>query len=456
MHRPSQFSRQRFRTKRLYYAVGTSLLAKASGLTIVFIAIPVAVHCLGKRHFVLYSMIASLFGWLSLANIGVGPSVTAAIAAADSTVDRSRQGSILSSVFYPITAVATPIVAILFLLVLYFPVDQLFGQNYVGDRHSITQALLFVILLFALNAFLSVAEAAQLGFQEQHSLNIRTLFSNLLAFFAIMLMPRVLPTVLGLLLALHVPAYFTRMVNAYLFFRRRPFLLPRWKLFSGSLALHLVTSGIMFCGASTVGNFLCHYLPIILSGRSHDADYAAVFSAAMQFVLLSSAFLAMFTIPLRPSITDAIARNDMLWLRKAVTYMLLGGGVVALASICLIVLFGEAFFRRWLGDSVVPSRPLLASMGCYFALITWENLCATVLIATDRIALLSGVYVLRSAIAAVVLILYQAQASTAFPFVVLSASVVIVTLYPFTRAVLCLDQYHRAIVHLVPTREDCE
>lgn len=430
--------RSRFRTKRLLFAIGTSLVAKVSGLAVVLIAFPVAVSCLGNKYFVLYSMIASLLAWISLGSIGVGPAMTVAMAAADSNSDRAQQASIFSSLFFPISMIAVPSVIALFVLISLLPVQNMFGDQYYDDRPVIVSALLLLTLLFFFNAVLSVVESAQLGFQEQHYLNVRTVLANIFACCAILLMPRILPTVLGLLLALQIPTYVTRLLNAGYFFYRRSFLLPKWSKFSWSVAKPLVRTGIIFLATGTIGNFLCHYFPIIIAGRSYETDAAATFAAVMNLILLTGSVIAMVTIPMRSSISDAITRNDLQWTRKAIRNTFIGGlGFSALFGLS-IVLFGQTFFRWWLGDSIVPTRPLLFAAGAYFCFMTGENLCVAVLIGDGRIAYASIICAIRAVLVACVLLCFQQIEAPIFPFFVLSISVAFVSLPLLMKGVIAV------------------
>ena len=419
---------RQLRTRRLLYACGTSLLSKVSAVAVQFIAFPVAIRCLGSAGFVLYTMVASFLAWLALASIGAGPALTVVIATADAKSDVKQQALILSSVFILTLIVVVPFTAILIPVVLAFPVCRVFGPQYAHDEQMIVNSLLFIIALLFLHAIFSIVEAAQLGFQEQHHLNIRGSFSNLLSIAAILLVLPAFPSVLALLMAVQVPSYATRLANALLFFRNRPFLLPKFSLYSWEVAAPLFFAGVVFLFAACIGNYLCHYFPIILAGRSFSSDAAATFASVMNLMVLAAGMISMVTIPMRSGIGNAIASNDTSWIQRMTRYVFLAGTTFSILFAAFLLLFGQSFFYWWLGETIRPDRLLLGAMGCYFILGTWENLYFALLIGYGQVIYASLVFCGRSIVAATILLVFHASSNLSFPFVLLSGSVILITL----------------------------
>ena len=86
-----------FRIRRIKYAVVTSLCSKAITIIMQVVALPIAVKALGNKQFVLYSMLISAVGWLSLVNLGIGPALTVNIAEAAVLKDRETEKRLFNS-----------------------------------------------------------------------------------------------------------------------------------------------------------------------------------------------------------------------------------------------------------------------------------------------------------------------------------------------------------------------
>jgi len=421
----------RFRERRLKYAIGTSLGSKISTAIVQVLAFPVAVRALGEAQFVLYAMLGSAIAWLGLVNIGVGPPLTVRMSEAHASGDRLSQQRLFSSAVFPVLLLVVVTGAGLALVLRFLPPSALFGPRYSTEHGAITVGLSILAVVFLAQTLLSVVEAAQLGFQEQHHFNAMAMGGNLATAVGIVSVALLAPSVVGMVAAVGLPPVAFRVANAVWFLRRRPYLRPTVDAVSWELCRGLVTTGVIFSLAGGLGNFLCHQFPVVLLGRQLPLREASSFAVAMNALVVAAGMVSSVAMSLWPAISDGMARGERAWVTRAyhrilwysVGYGVLGGLVFAL--------LGGSLFRLWFGPSVVVSPALCASLGLYFPLLMWENAHLAMLIGMNRIAVPSILYLCRSVAAVALMSTMVGQIGAPAAFIAPAISVCVFTLIPF-------------------------
>ena len=421
-----------YRNKRLKYAVGTSLLSKIITAIVQIIAFPIAVRALGNEQFVLYAMLASAVGWLSLLRIGIGPVLTVRMADAAARKDRVAEKRLFASALLPMLFIAFLLGTLFFLAVQYVPIDNLFGPNYFENADIIKEGVSILVVLFLLRIVLSVIEAAQLGYQEQYILNLATMTSNIFSVIGVLIVAKYTPSVIGLILAVNIPLFLGRCANAMIFFVNRSFLMPSIKNFSRTDCKYLLSDGIIFSMASGLGNFLCHQFPVILAGRAWGVQDAASFTVSMNALIIASGMVSMMTISFWPAISDSITRGEFAWVRLSYHRLLLYCAGYGTFVGIIFAVFGTQLFRLWYGSTIQTSQSLNIFLGLYFALLMWENANFTMLIGMKIIVLPSILYLIRSICSVSLMMVLFESIGTPAPYIALCISLSVFTLIPFT------------------------
>ena len=81
----------------------------------------------------------------------------------------------------------------------------------------------------------------------------------------------------------------------------------------------------------------------------------------------------LITAPLWSSYTDAYHRGDIMWIKRVLRKQLLIYGLIILAVI-LLALVAKPLVLIWIGGDVVVSMPLVASVGLFIVISTWNNI----------------------------------------------------------------------------------
>lgn len=391
---------RRFRTTRLRYAVTASLGSKIVTATVQLVAMPVAIRALGPENFVLYAILASAVGWAGAANLGVGPRLTIAIASASAVVDRVKEARLLTSALVPVATLCLTIAALLPLAVLLLPIDKVAGDHYVDQYKTIWVGLIVLVAVGLLQAILTVVEAAQAGYQEQYIANLFAAGGGAVSLVVLLVTATLMPSVIGMILAVSGPSVLARGVNALRFFKTRGYLRPALRMFDRYWCRTLLADGLAFSCVG-VGSFYNHQFSVVLAGRFLDTHSAATFAAVMSMFVLLFGLVSMLGVPLMPAIADSIGQRDIEWIRRTYWRFLSYSMVCAVVIGVAWMAGGRLVLRLLYGPVVEPSQVLMVECGIYFVLSIWEYVHYVVLIGLNRIRLPAVLYASRSALMAV-------------------------------------------------------
>lgn len=418
------------RRRKLSYAAITSLGSKATTLAIHILAMPVAAIALGEVDFALYTILTAIVGWFSLANIGVGPSLTVNIAAANAEGKAYKEAELLSSAM-----LLTLITSVLFLLAGFlclFSVDlaAVFGDAYVGSQDKIKDCLIVLALIFFLNTNSSIFQSAQLGYQELHVVNMFSMLAGLLTLPLLYLTYQYSPTLLDIIVVINIPLCVLKILNAAIFIRKRSYLLSYFS-FRIACVARLLKQGIQFSLAGGLNHFLSHVLPIVIVGKYYSPNETAEFAVVMNTLALLSGFMAMLCMPLWPAIAESIAREDLKWVKRSYRNIIKINIFYGLIVFSIFYFFGANIYKVWYQGEVNPSKELIVWFGIYFVFLAWEVSHFSILAGLREITGAAMILSAKSLLATILILLFVSPGKPEIPFIVLSAVMIISSILLF-------------------------
>jgi O-antigen/teichoic acid export membrane protein len=426
----------KLRSANFRNAIASSLASKITTVALQIIAMPIAAISLGSHGFALYAMLTAAVGWLSLSNLGIGPTLIVRLAAAHIHGDLDTERSIFSSAFFP-AFVISAVVSLTGLLVIWmFPIHNIFGPLYITDEYTIRWGLTALVSMFFMQTNLSLFESAQAGYQEQYIQNIISAVSSVPCILAVLILAKRSPTPVDLILALHVPVVLFRCGNAALIIWRHPHIFPSITAFRWTLSKKLVKSGSIFSLAGGLGNFLAHILPVILVGRAFSSDVAAAFAATMNAIILASGVISMLSTPLWPAIADSVARGDRDWAQRAYRRLLWSVMIFGLLTAFFLAARGDWLFHVWFKGQINPSQSLILAAALYFLASCWEVAHFTILVGLHKIAVASLLVFIRALLGIIVILVFLKMGNEANTFIIMFIAIVVIDFIPLRILVL--------------------
>lgn len=357
------------RSQRLKYAFISAVVGRVSGVALQLVVLPMAAAALGTSAFSIFSMISAILAWIMLSNLGISQATTFHMAGNSSILWRRK---VFLSSLLSINLISLLIVVGVLSLVFWTPVVEFLFREQEISTADVAGILIFVLSAFLMWQNLMLFEAAQVALQEQHRYNIASGIGTAFAALAVYLILERQPTVLWVLICVHVPVIIFRSFNAVLVGYKLDLRPSMLRGFDWSCARLVLFDGLRFASGTSISNFLIYPFSILVVGASTSALVTSSFAAVMNAVLLVVGMLSYFLVPLTGALPEARMRDDWAWIKKTYVKAFVAGIGFSTFPFVLFALFGEWLFREWYRGTVEPSSLLLVGAGFYIFLAVIE------------------------------------------------------------------------------------
>jgi O-antigen/teichoic acid export membrane protein len=373
-------------------AVITSISGKGVSVITQLIAIPLAVSALGLERFGVYAMLTAIFLWMNTASTVVGSALTLKVSAANAEGNVRKESELFSSAFFFALLVAVFLAFAFHGLLSQFRLNELFNLKGHAFDDELMQAARIIAFLIPANVVFALAESCHAGYQKQYLNNLLSAGANVFTICGLILV-QYAPSVGNMVLSMFLPATISRAINLAILLRTRPHLIPaRTQSNWPTLRTLLVTGGGF--ALMQIGSLAYQQFSIFFVGMHVGLTAAAYFSMMMQVIAISGSFLIVFTQPLLPALSDAIARGDLQWIRRAhklaLTRLM---PYVALAASGIAV-FGSIFASFILRHHVELDVTLRCLWAAFFLIVAWEHIGYIFLAGTGRLWAATWLYLL--------------------------------------------------------------
>ncbi|MGB6192359.1 MAG: oligosaccharide flippase family protein [Terracidiphilus sp.] len=353
----AEHSQRRYRRAALTGA--TASISKVISLGTSIITVRLTFQYLGAERYGMWMTISSFVMLLAFADFGMSNGLINLVAEALGKEDRQTASRAAASAFWMLSGVATFFAVIVIAAYPFIDASRLFNVHSATARHEAGPALLAFMLCFILNLPLGTVRGTQTGMQNAYHSNLWNIFGTALSLAALLIAIHAHAGLPVLVLCLSGPPVVAALLNGVeLFGRSNPDLLPAPSRFSSETARRLLGMGAMFfllqlsfsIGLQTDNIVIAQVL-----GAKAVAEYAVparLFSMILGFLVMVSGAMA-------PAYTDALARRDGPWIRRGFLRVTIGGTAITIVVVVLLILFGNAILRLWVGPQIHTAPALM-------------------------------------------------------------------------------------------------
>jgi len=360
--------RSKERLRRVALTALVSAFAQGVSMITMLISIPLTLNYLGAERYGLWITISSLITVLGFVDLGMGNGLLNAIANANGRNDREAAETYVSSAFYMLTGMALFLGIIWTLLSPQVSWTWLFHVTTIKAMSETGLALSIFVWCTLVNLPVGLVQKIHEGYQEGYINGLWRAGGSLLSLASVLIVIYLQAGLPFLVLAMAGSPVLTFFLNALLLFGyQRPWLRPRWQMFSQTAFTRIFKNGSLFfvlqlavaVGFQSDNLVVAHFL-----GASQVPQYAV----PMRLFMMIPSLLSFVITPLWPAYGEAIARRDVTWVRKMFKQSLfLSLGLSLLPSLFLIILGGR-IIELWVGPAIRPDKGLLIGLGFWVIL----------------------------------------------------------------------------------------
>jgi len=338
---------------------------KGTGFLVSVISVPLAIGYLGDERYGLWMAITSVIGWLALSDIGLSYSLSLALAHAFGRDDRLDARRAVSSGFYGLCMVSLLLCVVFSAAAPFIPWDRLFKVHDSLARAEILPVVIISFVLFVINFPLSIVGRIFNAYQEFVAGNLILIGINVITLGALIFACSIkagLPTLVACYSGANVLVAI--VAGFWLFGSHKPWLRPAVSHFDAGYAKRLLTQGIWFflASISAVINFQTDTLVI---SSCLNVSEVTPYSVAARLFSYGALITGIVGGSLQPAYTEALARNDVHWIRTTLFRHLMGSLVVT-TFVCVALFFlAGPVIAYWTKGMVHPTIATLAWMGVW-------------------------------------------------------------------------------------------
>ena len=363
----------------------SGIAGRGMAMVVSAITLPLTVRYLGPLEYGIWVTISTTVVMLAVLDLGIANTLTNFISKAYAANDEEYARHYFATAFWLTVAIAALLSVAAWLVWVVVDWGSLFHLH---DAHLILEARRCVAIAFSfflISLPLNLANKVLSGYQQVHLANYFAMINSILGLIAIVAVILLKGSIVDLMLAYCI-AMLTGSVllNLWLCFWHKPWLLPRFSSIQRSAIGDLFGEGILFFLLQLAGLVVFNTDNLVIAHYLGASDVTP-YSVAWRLTGYASMMQSVLTPSLWPAFAEAYHRKDMLWVRR--TYrQIMNGTILAVGAMALCLgIFGREVIRIWAGAAAVPDPLLLWSMSLWAVLVSITVNQALLMAATQRI-----------------------------------------------------------------------
>jgi len=353
------------RLARVLQGLITAIAGKGVSIIVSLVSIPLTVGYLGAERYGMWMTISTLLAWLSLADLGLGNSLTNAVSEAYAN-DRRDQAQIhIASVFWMLCLVAAGFAGLCAVLWRWIDWSSLLNIKSAVARGEIGPAIAVALAIFLFNFPLSITALVLGAHQESAIANFWSAGGNIASLGGIILVTHLKLGLVPLIAAFSGSSLIvTAASGIWLFGFHKPWLRPAISAVRTASIRKLTTVGGMFFIVQIAALLILQTDNLIIA---HFLGVRAVtpYSVTWRLFSCSTLIQTLLLQSLWPAYAEAHARSDGAWIRRTFRLSLWSCTLITVAIVLPLVVFGRTIIGRWVSVDAVPSMTLLVLMGVW-------------------------------------------------------------------------------------------
>ena len=345
-----------------------SFLIKGWSAIVVFMMVPVTLHCLGEYKNGVWLTISSIMLWIDNMDIGLGNGLRNKLAIHLAHNDTERARSLVSSTFAMLTCIMIPAMLILLLLI-YF--GDMYGflnvsPGLVGNLDTV----LIVTVVFVCSTFIfKLIGNFYMGLQLPAVSNLLVCIGQTFALAGTYLVYLSGSHSLMWIALVNTAAPFIVYLLAYpiTFYYKYPQLRPSFRLVNMAEAKGVMGMGVKFFVMQIAGVVLFMTANILIS-KLFSPEMVTPYQITYRYFSLMLVVFTVICMPFWNATTDAYERGDMIWIRRAnkrLNLMTLG----IFVGMIVMVLISNNIYRIWIDKDTIIDIKMSIAMAVYIFIL---------------------------------------------------------------------------------------
>lgn len=370
--------RSKERLRRAALTTVSSGAARAIGLAVSLVSVPLTVRYLGPERYGLWVVLVSFIAALGIADLGIGNGLMNTISEAYGRDDRQMARECVTSAFVMMLGIAVFLAFAGAVAYPFVPWMRVFNVKSAAVAVEGSHAFVVLYSWFVINIPIGVVNRAQAGLQKGYLPQLIGAFGAILTLLALFVVINLHGSLSWLVFASTIGGVVGIVTNAWILFREHPWLIPDRQAYRSAIAARILRLGLMFfvlqC-AVAIGYTSDNIVVTQVLGAAAVAAYAVP-----QKLFSSVAMVINMAIhPLWPAYGEAIARGDVAWVRRIFIASFRATLLISTSLCTLLAVAGPWILRVAVGKTLTASQSLLVVLAIWGVVESMSTMMAMLL-----------------------------------------------------------------------------
>lgn len=355
------------------------LFIKSGSILISVLLLPLTLGYVDSETYGVWLTISSMVSWISFFDVGLGNGLKNKLAEALAHDNRDLGKKYVSTTYALMILIFVPLMCILLL----FVVPKVNWANLmnlsVSLSNELNKAIMICVIYFCTRFILSVFNIVMQAFQKPAIAS----FVGLLEQFSVLLMVLILiratkGSLTNLSIALCIPPLLVLLMsNMFFFSKEYKYIAPSLKNVDFSAAPHLLRLGAQFF-IIQIASIIQYQMVNFLIMRNFGPIDVTAYNASYKYFSVLNMVWSILTAPLWVAFTDALIKNDYIWITNVLKKY---SRLLCVFILCGIIMlaFSDLVYNIWLGDKVFIAFQISLWVMLYNIAIMISNLFVTFL-----------------------------------------------------------------------------
>lgn len=348
---------------------------KISTLLCSMVIVPITIDYLNPENYGVWMAITSILYWIAFCDIGLGNGMRNYMAEAISKEDWNAARSYFSTAVFFLSLIALSIGLIATPLIYLCNLCNLFNTQSIPPS-LLTQAVLVAVSFSLIQFVVKCIGMVYIAMQKYAYNDLIIFLGNVSGVAAIFILTHVTEgNLLYVVIAYTVTPVIFFLLAAIPLFRKYPALKPRIKNINISAARKVVSKGLGFFAIQITSCLIIYGSSNVIMSHYCGPEQVTVYNVAYKLFFVLATVYTILLSPLWNAYTDAAAKDDYVWIRKAFRRSFGIWMLTVIGGILLLVMSGW-LYEIWIGNSVkIPFEVSVCVMIyiCAFNLNNWAT-----------------------------------------------------------------------------------
>ncbi len=352
------------RSSRALINIIFSFFLKGISVLVQILLVPLTIDYLDKFQYGIWLTLASIFGWFSFFDIGIGNGLRNKLSEAFAKKDFT-----LAKVYIS-TAYAYVGLIFLLVIVLFFAINPFLNWGSIlnipiGLNVGLEKLTYYVFLFFALRFIFGLIGNVLFADQKPALNNAIGPVGDLLALLIIIVIKGIVPGSLFLVGVIYsgIPLLVFLIFNIVLFNTRYKLVAPSFKYVKVEYLHSLLGLGLQFFVIQLAAIILFTTSNILLT-QFFGPEEVTSYNVAFKYFAAISMIYGIIINPFWSAITEAYVKNDLTWIRSVMKKLDIISSICV--AVCIIFyLIADKIYLLWVGESVIVPKMVSFAMALF-------------------------------------------------------------------------------------------